>query len=74
MGIRNITIKKQMSAKSFYNGYLTKPHWKYIRFSNKMEDEGPSKQQKAMTLKKRMARQKHWQLQLLRISSLPSEG
>ncbi|XP_067943660.1 methionyl-tRNA formyltransferase, mitochondrial-like isoform X2 [Watersipora subatra] len=74
VGVREISVKKAMSAKSFYNGYLSKPEWKYAKFSNKVEPFGPTKQPKVLTLKKRLAHQKHWRQQLLRMHALPSDG
>lgn len=35
VGFSNIVIKKKMSAKAFYNGYLSKPHNKGVTFTSK---------------------------------------
>lgn len=76
VGVREIVIKKPMSAKSFNNGYLSKSYWADTHLSSL-----PSASESGRILvgnkrsfkgeRRRLAEQKYWQLQLLRMSTSP---
>lgn len=74
VGVRDLLLKKPLVAKSFYNGYLSKPHLKYTRFSNELNLEHSTTPPKVISWEKHSEMQKYWHKQLLRMASKSGNG